>query len=441
MSLNKNQNQNQNKNQSQLTLAPIRQVTGEVTLPGSKSLSNRALLLSALADGTTRLKNLLRSDDTERMVEALRQLGTGIELTEDWQSGEVRGNGGLFSTPIETNFFLGNAGTAIRPLTAVLSLIPGDFTIDGDQYMRERPIEHLVDALLVLGAEISYSGKPGCPPIKLKGGLVYGGDVSIRGDISSQYLTALLMALPLAANDSNITISGEQVSKPYLDITLGMLKTFGVTAIHKNHQTFSVPGNQAYTSPGNFLIEGDASSASYFFGAAAIGRGPVRVHGLGKNSVQGDYQFLDIIELMGAKVDRADEWTDVTGGELHGVDVDLNHIPDAAMTIAAMALFAKGRTVIRNIYNWRVKETDRMHAMAEGLTRLGATVQTTKDSITIDPPKEIQAATIDTYGDHRVAMSFSLAALGNAPVTINDPDCTRKTFPNYFDVFKSLSRN
>ena len=434
-------NRDRNRNQNQLTLAPIRQVSGEVTLPGSKSLSNRALLLSALADGTTRLKNLLRSDDTERMVEALRQLGTGIELSEDWQSGEVLGNSGLFNTPDVTDFFLGNAGTAIRPLTAVLSLIPGDFTIDGDQYMRERPIEHLVDVLLALGAQVSYREKAGCPPILLKGGLVNGGNVSIRGDISSQYLTALLMALPLAANDSNITIQGEQVSKPYLDITLGMLKKFGVTASHENYQTFNIPGNQAYRSPGSFLIEGDASSASYFFGAAAIGQGPVRVHGLGKHSVQGDYQFLDIIELMGAKVDRADDWTDVTGGELHGVDVDLNHIPDAAMTIAAMALFAKGQTVIRNIYNWRVKETDRMHAMAEGLTRLGAIVQTTEDSIAIDPPSEIQAATIDTYGDHRVAMSFSLAALGNAPVTINDPDCTRKTFPDYFDVFQSLSRN
>ena len=424
----------------QITLAPIRKVTGEVTLPGSKSLSNRALLLSALADGTTRLNNLLRSDDTKRMVEALRQLGTDIELSADWQSGDVRGNCGLFNRPNATNFFLGNAGTAIRPLAAVLSLIPGDFIIDGDQYMRERPIEHLVDALLTLGAQVSYREKAGYPPIRLKGGLVSGGNVSIRGDISSQYLTALLMALPLATNDSNITIDGEQVSKPYLDITLGMLNTFGVTATHENYQTFSIPGNQAYRSPGSFLIEGDASSASYFFGAAAICQGPVRVHGLGKNSVQGDYQFLDTIELMGAKVGRSVEWTDVTGGDLHGIDVDLNHIPDAAMTIAAMALFAKGQTVIRNIYNWRVKETDRMHAMAEGLTRLGATVQTTEDSITIDPPREIRAATIDTYGDHRVAMSFSLAALGNAPVTINDPDCTRKTFPDYFDVFQSLSK-
>ena len=432
---------NRSQTQNQLTLAPIRQVTGEVTLPGSKSLSNRALLLSALAEGTTRLKNLLRSDDTERMLAALRQLGTGIELSADWQSGEVLGNAGIFNTPDVPDFFLGNAGTAIRPLTAVLSLIPGDFTIDGDQYMRERPIEHLVDALLTLGAQASYPAKVGCPPILLKGGLVNGGNVSIRGDISSQYLTALLMALPLAAKDSKITIQGEQVSKPYLDITLGMLKKFGVTASHENYQIFNIPGNQAYRSPGSFLIEGDASSASYFFGAAAIGRGPVRVHGLGKHSVQGDYQFLDIIELMGATVNRGESWTDVTGGELQGVDVDLNHIPDAAMTIAAMALFAQGKTVIRNIYNWRVKETDRMHAMAEGLTRLGATVQTTADSITIDPPSEIRAATIDTYGDHRVAMSFSLAALGNAPVTINDPECTRKTFPDYFDVFQSISRN
>ena len=424
---------------NQLTLAPIRRITGEITLPGSKSLSNRALLLSALAHGTTRLKNLLRSDDTQQMVTALRQLKVSFELSQDWQSGEVHGNAGLFDTPDETLFFLGNAGTAIRPLTAILSLIPGEFTIDGDQYMRERPIGHLIDALVSLGAEASYLGKPGCPPIRLKGGLINGGEVDIRGDISSQYLTALLMALPLTSRDSKITIEGEQVSKPYLDITLGILKTFGVTATHNNYRSFEIHGNQKYHSPGSFLIEGDASSASYFFAAAAIGQGPVRVHGLGENSVQGDYRFLETIEQMGAKVERSPEWTDVSGGELHGVDVDLNHIPDAAMTIAAMALFARGRTVIRNIYNWRVKETDRMHAMAEGLTRLGATVQTTQDSITIDPPVNIQAATIETYGDHRVAMAFSLAALGGAPVTIIDPDCTRKTFPDYFDVFQSLS--
>lgn len=421
-----------------LTLDPIRLVAGELTLPGSKSLSNRALLLAALADGQTRLTNLLRSDDTLRMVNALRQLGVTLQISEDWLDCEVTGNGGLFDCPDETTFFLGNAGTAIRPLTAILSLIDGEFVIDGDQYMRERPIGHLVDALIDLGAEISYLNKEGCPPIQLRGGSIRGGDVSLPGTISSQYLTALLMALPLAENDSVVTIVGDQVSKPYLDITIGVLNRFGVSARHDNYQKFIIPGNQSYHTPGHYMIEGDASSASYFFGAAAIGGGPVKVHGLGRSSVQGDYQFLETIEQMGAKVDRSENWTEVSGGSLKAIDVDLNHIPDAAMTIAAMALFAEGTTVIRNIYNWRVKETDRMHAMAEGLTRLGATVSATRDSISITPPREIKAATINPYGDHRVAMSFSLASLGGVPITIEDPTCTEKTFPNYFDVFSSL---
>lgn len=425
----------------QLILKPIDHVAGDIHLPGSKSLSNRALLIAGLADGKCLLTNLLRSDDTERMVGALKQLGVALNLSDDWQTCEVNGNAGLFQPPAATEFNLGNAGTAIRPLTAILSLIPGTYIIDGDQYMRERPIEHLVEALTSLGARVQYLGQSGCPPLQLMGGNIAGGVVSLSGEISSQYLTALLMALPLANRDSQINIRGDLVSKPYIDITLGILQQFGVQAEHENYQTFYVPGRQAYTSPGQYLIEGDASSASYFFAAGAIGQGPVKVHGLGKHSVQGDYLFLETIEKMGAKVERGADWTQVSGGQLRGIDADLNHIPDAAMTVAAMALFATGRTVIRNIYNWRVKETDRMHAMSEGLTRLGATIQTTSDSITIDPPETIQPATIDTYGDHRVAMSFSLAALGGSEITINDPDCTRKTFPDYFDVFQSICQN
>ncbi len=422
-----------------LTLEPIKQISGDVVLPGSKSLTNRALLLSALSHGETTLTNLLRSDDTERMVAALEQLGINIKLSDDWQTGIVSGNSGLFAPPDNKAFFLGNAGTAIRPLTAVLSLIPGEFVIDGDQYMRERPIAHLIDALTTLGATASYSHAIGCPPVNLQGGQVRGGDVTVSGEISSQYLTALLMALPLAHGDSTVHIRGEQVSKPYLDITLGMLRQFGARVSHSHYDNYLIPGDQRYLSPGSYMIEGDASSASYFFAAAAIAGGPVTVFGLGEDSVQGDYRFLDTIEQMGAKVSRYKESTVVSKGELRGIDVDLNHIPDAAMTIAAMALFAQGKTTIRNIYNWRVKETDRMHAMAEGLTRLGAKVTTTDDSITIDPPEALIPATIETYGDHRVAMCFSLAALGTVPVNILDPDCTRKTFPDYFDVFSSVS--
>lgn len=425
-----------------LTLQPIKRLAGEVTLPGSKSLSNRALLLSALASGSTELTNLLRSDDIERMVTALRQLGVNLALTDDWKRCTVSGNGGLFRTPENTDFFLGNAGTAIRPLTAVLGLVPGEFRIDGDEYMRERPIAHLLDALADLGAGFTYLGQTGCPPFILKGGQVSGGSISLPGNISSQYLTALLMALPLTHDDSHISIVGDQVSKPYLDITLGMMDIFGVRAAHDGYQEFDIPGAQSYESPGSYLIEGDASSASYFFAGAATNGGSITVHGLGENSVQGDIQFLDAIEQMGAIVRRTADYIEVTGsGSLRGIDVDLNHIPDAAMTLAALALFADGRTVIRNIYNWRVKETDRMHAMAEGLTRLGAVVKTTSDSITIDPPEKIQPATINPYGDHRVAMSFSLAALGGACVTIDDADCTRKTFPDYFAVLESVSEH
>lgn len=422
-----------------ITLAPIRHMAGDVHLPGSKSLSNRALLLSALASGTTTLANLLRSDDTERMVEALIQLDTSIALSEDWKDCQVQGHGGIFGTPAQTEFFLGNAGTAIRPLTSTLCLVPGTFTVDGDQYMRERPIEHLVDALRQLGAAIEYLGAEGYPPLRVTGGSLQGGHVDIRGNISSQYLTSLLMTLPLLEDDSHIEIVGEQVSKPYLDITLDIMAQFGVTASHDNYECFEVPGKQRYRSPGRYLVEGDASSASYFFAAAAIRGGPIRVHGVGRHSVQGDIAFLDVIEQMGANVDRQDDYVEVSAGRLVGVDMDLNHIPDAAMTVATLALFAKGPTKIRNIYNWRVKETDRMHAMATELRKLGATVETGEDYIVIDPPDEIRPAGIDTYGDHRVAMSFSLAALGNAEITINDPDCTAKTFPDYFDVFNGLA--
>ena len=423
-----------------LTLEPIAHIGGEVTLPGSKSLTNRALLLGALASGNTRLSNVLRSDDTDRMVDALRQLGVSVSFDDSGLACEVRGEGGLFQAPNEVEFFLGNAGTAIRPLTAVLAMMPGNFVVDGDEYMRERPIGHLTDALASLGARIRFRGKPGYPPFEIAGGSIKGGEVSLPGNISSQFLTSLLIALPLASRDSEVTVIGEQVSKPYLDITLDIMQRFGVTASHENYQRFRIPGQQQYQSPGSMLIEGDASSASYFFGAAAISGDTIRVNGVGSGSVQGDVAFLDVIEEMGATVQRYEDHVDVTGGELRGVDLDLNHIPDAAMTLATMALFADGPTRIRNIYNWRVKETDRMTAIATELRKLGATVETGDDYIVIEPPEQIMPAAIDTYGDHRIAMAFSLAAFGDQPITINDPDCTRKTFPDYFDVLASITR-
>ena len=426
---------------SSLNLHPVARIEGEIQLPGSKSLSNRALLLAALSPTETKLQNLLRSEDTERMVDALTQLGVSISLSDDWQKCTVRGNNGIFSEPNDTQFFLGNAGTAIRPLTSILALMRGEFIVDGDKYMRERPITHLVDALRELGARISYLGTEGCPPIKVTGGYIKGGKVNVRGDISSQYLTSLLLSLPLAENDSEITVIGEQVSKPYIDLTLDIMEKFGVTAHHENHQKFTLSGRQTYKSPDSYLIEGDASSASYFFAAAAILGGTVRVNGLGSDSVQGDIDFLDVIEKMGAVVNRSDEWIEVSRDKLVGIDMDLNHIPDAAMTIASMALFAEGRTTIRNIYNWRVKETDRMFAMSTELRKLGATVETGDDFIIIDPPNKINSCAIDTYGDHRIAMAFSLASLSDASITINNPECTAKTFPNYFNVFASICQN
>ena len=422
-----------------LVLKPIKKISGSLTLPGSKSLSNRALLLSAIATGTTVLENMLLGEDTSVMNQALKQLGIRIEEDGKELKYKVYGIGKRFDVPSNRKFSLGNAGTAIRPLAAMLALVPSEFTIDGDKYMRQRPIAHLGDALRSLGAKVNYLINDGYPPLMIEGGNIEGGNVSVQGSISSQYLSSLLMALPMAKKNSIVTVSGELVSKPYVDITLNLMKNFGVEIHNESYQRFTISGSQSYSSPGRYLIEGDASSASYFFGAAAIKKGPVKVYGLGIKSVQGDYNFLDVIEKMGARVRRGENWTEVTGSNLKGIDIDLNHIPDAAMTIATMALFAEGPTKIRNVGNWRVKETDRMHAMREGLVALGAKVLSSEDSILIDPPRRLNDATIKTYGDHRIAMSFSLAALGNATVTIEDPDCTRKTYPDYFKEFASLS--
>ncbi len=422
---------------TQLTLAPIHEISGEVRLPGSKSLSNRALLLAGLARGPTRITNLLKSEDTQRMVEALLQLGVHIELSNDWAECTIHGNAGLFDAPLNQRFFMGNAGTAIRPLTAVLALIKGRWEIDGDTYMRKRPIHHLVNALRQLGTPVSYLGEQNCPPLMIEGGRLQGGDVSVSGDISSQFLTALLMSLPLAKQDSLIIVNGQQVSKPYIELTLDCMSRFGVEVKTIEH-SYPVTGRQEYQSPGDYLIEGDASSASYFLGAAAVA-GNIKVYGLGRDSIQGDLAFVDVLEKMGARVKKLDQAIEVSKGPLTAIDVDLNHIPDAAMTVAMLALFAKGTTCIRNIYNWRVKETDRMTAMQTELSKLGAIVKTGSDYICITPPEKINEARIDTYGDHRMAMCFSLASLSGVPVTINDPECTAKTFPDYFDVLTSIS--
>ena len=422
-----------------LTLKPLKAVRGEVTLPGSKSLSNRILLLAALAQGQTRITNLLDSDDVSHMLDALKLLGVSYELSQDRTECTVTGLGGVFKVATPVTLFLGNAGTAVRPLTAALCVSEGEFTITGEPRMYERPIGDLIDAMAQLGADVTYLSNKDYPPLLIKGQALAGGEVSIRGNISSQYLTALLMIAPLLTSELNIRVEGELVSKPYIDITLDTMAKFGVQVVNNNYQHFVVQGGQTYVSPGHMMVEGDASSASYFLAAAAIGKGPVKVHGTGNASVQGDAAFARVLEQMGAKVQYSDYWIEVTGtGQLNGVDVDLNHIPDAAMTIATAALFAKGPTCIRNIYNWRVKETDRLAAMATELRKVGATVEEGEDYIHITPPSVLTAACIDTYNDHRMAMCFSLASFGDAVITINDPKCTSKTFPTYFDEFAKL---
>lgn len=426
-----------------ITLNPILRVEGEINLPGSKSLSNRALLLAALAHGTTEVTNLLDSDDIRHMLNALKSLGVSYELSLDKTVCTITGVGGAFNWQNGLSLFLGNAGTAMRPLAAALCLKgqqEAEVVLTGEPRMKERPIKHLVDALIQVGANVQYLEQEGYPPLAIRNTGLQGGKVQIDGSISSQFLTALLMAAPLAEGDMEIQIMGELVSKPYIDITLAMMKDFGVTVENQNYQTFIVKGNQSYISPKRYLVEGDASSASYFLAAGAI-KGNVKVTGIGKNSIQGDRLFADVLEKMGAKITWGEDFIQAEQAPLHGVDMDMNHIPDAAMTIATTALFAEGETVIRNIYNWRVKETDRLSAMATELRKIGAEVEEGEDFIRIQPLAlaQFQAAEIATYNDHRMAMCFSLIALSNTPVTILDPKCTAKTFPTYFSEFEKLS--
>ncbi|KAA8729176.1 3-phosphoshikimate 1-carboxyvinyltransferase [Ewingella americana] len=421
-----------------LTLQPVALVNGTINLPGSKSVSNRALLLAAFAQGTTRLNNLLDSDDVRHMLNALTKLGVTHRLSADRTHCDIDGLAGAFQPSEALELFLGNAGTAMRPLAAALCLGAHDVVLTGEPRMKERPIGHLVDALRQGGADVEYLEQEDYPPVRLRGGFK-GGEVTVDGSVSSQFLTALLMTAPLAEADTTIRIKGDLVSKPYIDITLNLMKTFGVTVDNQNYQQFRIKGQQTYVSPGNYLVEGDASSASYFLAAAAIKGGTVRVTGIGKNSMQGDIRFADVLEKMGAKITWAEDFIECTRGSLTGIDMDMNHIPDAAMTIATTALFAQGPTTLRNIYNWRVKETDRLAAMATELRKVGATVEEGEDYIRVEPPQSLTFAEIGTYNDHRMAMCFSLVALSDTPVTILDPKCTAKTFPDYFDRLAGIS--
>jgi len=422
-----------------IDLPQLVSAAGTVRLPGSKSISNRVLLLAALAEGETEVRDLLASDDTERMLDALKLLGVGV-VHQGVESWTIKGCGGKFPVK-QAELFLGNAGTAFRPLTAALALAGGDYVLKGIARMHERPIRGLVDGLRQLGADVTYLGNEGFPPLHLKPASIRpGGVVKVRGDVSSQFLTGLLMALPLTGVAATVEVIGELISKPYIEITLAIMARFGVQVQREGWQRFIVPAGSRYVSPGTIYVEGDASSASYFLALGAIGGGPVRVEGVGRDSIQGDVKFAEALAQMGAEIEMGPNWMAARAPEagLLAVDLDCNHIPDAAMTLATAALFAKGTTTLRNIASWRVKETDRIAAMATELRKLGAVVEEGEDYIRVTPAV-LKPTAIDTYDDHRMAMCFSLAAFGT-PLRINDPKCVAKTFPDYFERFAGVTK-
>ena len=420
-----------------LDLNPARRARGSVRLPGSKSISNRVLLLAALARGETEVSGLLDADDTRVMREALARLG--VALTERADGLTIRGVAGPFPEK-KADLFLGNAGTALRPLTAALVFSAGEYFVSGVARMHERPIGDLVDALRPIGARIDYAEKAGFPPLRIHpSALRLDRALRVRGDVSSQFLTALLMALPLGGRPATIEVEGELISKPYVEITLNVMRRFGVEVRRDGWAAFRIPATP-YVAPGSISVEGDASSASYFLAAGAIAGGPVRVVGVGRNSIQGDLRFTQVLEAMGARIAMGDDWVECSGtGVLHAIDMDMNHIPDAAMTAAVLALFADGPSTLRNIASWRVKETDRLAAMATKLRKLGASVEEGADYLRITPAAPRPGVAIDTYDDHRMAMSFSLVSLAGVPVRINDPQCVAKTFPDYFAALRTLT--
>ncbi|KAM7508761.1 hypothetical protein LguiA_019214 [Lonicera macranthoides] len=431
----------------EIVLQPIKEISGTVKLPGSKSLSNRILLLAALSEGTTVVDNLLNSDDVHYMLGALRTLGLRVEEDGAIKRAIVEGCGGLFpvgkESTNEIQLFLGNAGTAMRPLTAAVTVAGGNssYVLDGVPRMRERPIGDLVTGLKQLGADVNCFLGTDCPPVRVaaKGGLP-GGKVKLSGSVSSQYLTALLMAAPLAIGDVEIEIIDKLISIPYVEMTLKLMERFGVTVEHTDSWD---------RSPGNAYVEGDASSASYFLAGAAVTGGTITVEGCGTSSLQGDVKFAEVLGKMGSEVTWTENSVTVKGPprdpsgrmKLHAVDVNMNKMPDVAMTLAVVALFADGPTTIRDVASWRVKETERMIAICTELRKLGAIVEEGPDYCVITPPEKLNVTAIDTYDDHRMAMAFSLAACADVPVTIKDPGCTRKTFPDYFEVLQRFAKH
>ena len=407
--------------------------TAEIAIPGSKSITNRALVIGALADGGTGLSNWLKCEDTEVMISALGQLG--FKISQANNSLGIDGCGGVIPNA-KAQLNTENSGTTMRFLTGLAALGKGDYTLDGSPRMRERPIEDLLNGLNSLGVKVRSVNENGCPPVSVRAGGIPGGSCRLAGDISSQFLTSILLCAPYAGEDVTIQITGELVSRPYVDMTIRMMREFGVSVSEDEPNIFTITSGQRYRGR-SYGIEGDASSASYFWAAAAITGGRINVTNIGENSIQGDAGFPRILERMGAEIRTGPDWMEVKGPVTRGIKIDLNDMPDMVMTLAITSLFVPGRTIITNVANLRYKESDRLKALTIELKKIGATVEELPDGIVIEGGN-LHGAEIETYNDHRIAMAFSLAGLRIPGIKIKDPDCVNKTFPSFFDIFLSL---
>jgi len=416
-----------------IEIKPVQNLQATITVPGSKSYTNRALLIAGLTDGECRLEKPLVSDDTKYMIRALKAFG--ISVQEEKEAFIVSGRGGKLSTP-EEDIFIGNAGTTMRFLTTFSALVPGKTRLDGDERMRQRPLADLLHCLTQMGVKAVSANGNGCPPIDIAGGEVPGGEVQLAGDKSSQYLTSILLSAPYFKNDTCIHIQGDLTSKSYADITLDIMKTFGVSVINESYQRFKVKAGDRYNAQ-TYQVESDWSSASYFLAAAAVTGGEVTLTDINPHSVQGDAQFTSILEKMGCRVEKKSNTLQIKGNPLKGITINMNNMPDAVQTLAVTALFAEGETVIQGIGNLRIKETDRILALANELTRLGAEVETGEDYLVIRP-RDYRGAEIETYDDHRMAMSFAVAGLKIPGIRIKNPTCVEKSFPDFFQRFANL---
>ncbi len=419
-----------------LEIKPTSKINAEVRVPGSKSYTNRALITASLAEGESLIKNVLLSEDTRLMMACLEEVGISIKSVPEDNTLVVKGNEGTMPTR-EAKLFAGNAGTVVRFMTAALTLGNGHYEIDGVERMRNRPIQELLNGLNQLGADVASKEKTGCPPVVINASGLKGGTIKIKGNVSSQYISAILLAAPYAMNDVNVIINYGLVSKNYVDMTIDVMSKFGVRVERDSYREFRIKSGQRYKGC-EYVVEPDASSASYFFGAAAITGGKVRVKGLGENSLQGDASFVDIMSKMGCVTRKAKDWLEVEGNKLHGIDIDMNDTPDVVQTLVAVAVFAEGKTRIRNIKNLRYKETDRISALVSELKRIGIKVKEYEDGLEIEPSTAPHSAEISTYNDHRMAMSFALIGLRIGGIKIKNPECVHKTFPDFFERLGKL---